>query len=137
MDETRRETLPGTKPMRVLLIDDGIDDGLLVKRALMKQGQTDVHQVRSGRAGLETLSTRDFDLCLVDHRLPDCDGLQLLRQLRPLGRAKHFAMVTSNRSEAVAQAAFDAGAVALLYKDLAYEQKIRGLIDRLRRGDAP
>ena len=68
-------------PADILIIDDEavIHDGC--KLALCEHGHT-VDAVFDGRNGIERLTQRHFDLVLLDLKLPDIDGLQLLEVIR-------------------------------------------------------
>ncbi len=68
-------------PADILIIDDEavIHDGC--KLALCEHGHT-VDAVFDGRNGIERLTQRHFDLVLLDLKLPDIDGMQLLEVIR-------------------------------------------------------
>jgi DNA-binding response OmpR family regulator len=65
--------------MRILLIEDDVKFADLVANALVKIG----HLPTCVTHGADALMLhRNADLVLLDLRLPDCDGLDLLRKLR-------------------------------------------------------
>src|ERR1700756_5065595 len=66
---------------RILLVDD--DDGVraLIERLLEMRGYS-VTSVGLAQECLKRLSESTFDLILLDHVLPDMDGLVLLRLVR-------------------------------------------------------
>src|SRR5437764_14827283 len=68
----------------VLVIDDERNIRSLVARGL-GQENVEVHTAGTGKEGLELAEQVGPDLALVDLRLPDLDGIQVLRELR----AKH------------------------------------------------
>lgn len=61
-----------------------------------------------GRAFLQSLRTQPFDAVLLDLRLPDMSGLDILNAL-PLGHRCPVIMVTSSADESSLLAAFDGG----------------------------
>lgn len=63
---------------RVLLIDDSIDIGALVKQGL---GHLTVDHVQSLKAANEALQSNDYGLLLIDVSLPDGNGFDLCVQL--------------------------------------------------------
>ena len=65
----------------VLVIDDERNIRTLVSRVL-GQDNIEVHMAGTGKEGLELADQVDPDLALVDLRLPDVDGIQVLRDLR-------------------------------------------------------
>ena len=68
-------------PCRILLVDD--DDGVraLIEKLLEMRGYS-VTSVGLGHDCLKRLSESTFDLILLDHVLPDMDGLVLLQLVR-------------------------------------------------------
>lgn len=62
-----------------------IDDDPIVRRALVDILQDECYQVEvaaTGHEALELAAKGHFDVALVDIRLPDLDGIELLRALR-------------------------------------------------------
>ena len=66
---------------RILVIDDDPDIGALLQDYLGRYGFR-VDAVASGRAGLSRLARERPDLVILDIRLPDEDGFEVLCQLR-------------------------------------------------------
>ena len=66
------------KNARVLVVDD---DPLVLKSCSRVLGETyDVHTVSTGAEGLSRLAAEPFDVALVDLKLPDVGGLNILGQ---------------------------------------------------------
>jgi DNA-binding response OmpR family regulator len=99
-----------TSQRRILLVDD--DDGVrtLIEKLLEKCGYA-VISVSLGRECLKKLSESSFDLILLDHVLPDMDGLLLLQQVRQrLGNSqKPIVYLTGIADESTKQRAFEIG----------------------------
>lgn len=70
-----------------------------------------VESVSTGRAVLERCRTSDFDLILMDMRMPEMDGLEATRALRAKTRNRHTPVValTANVFEEDRRACFAAG----------------------------
>lgn len=72
----------------ILLVEDDNDDQRLVRRALEKNNvANEVLVVGTGNAALEAVERGEhagapFDLVILDLRLPDIDGLEVLRAIR-------------------------------------------------------
>jgi two-component system response regulator PilR (NtrC family) len=66
----------------ILIIDDAPDFRDSLSETLVDRGHTPVPAATAG-AGLAALDTAHFDVVLLDFRLPDGDGLEVLRRLAP------------------------------------------------------
>jgi two-component system, NtrC family, response regulator AtoC len=66
---------------RVLIVDDEAVVRNGVTRALEKKG-FQVKQAANGREALSCLQTQAFDLVLLDIRMPEVDGTELLKRIR-------------------------------------------------------
>ena len=100
--------------MRVLLIDDDPDIRLLAGFVLGAAG----HQVafaETGRAGIDA-ARQSFDLVVLDYRLGDMTGSDVLPALLDAAPARPVVFLTGTDDPAAAQALLDAGAAAVLVK---------------------
>jgi DNA-binding response OmpR family regulator len=95
---------------RILLVDD--DEGVrtLVEKLLEKFGYS-VTSVGLAQQCLERLSESTFDLILLDHILPDMDGLLLLQLVRDrLGKSqKPVVYLTGIADDITKRKAFEIG----------------------------
>jgi two-component system, NtrC family, response regulator len=97
----------------VLIIDDDPDFRESLSETLVDLGHASV-PAATAREGLAALDTADFDVVLLDFRLPDGDGVEVLRRLAPAGGppAMPVIMLTAfaspdNTIEAMKLGAFD------------------------------
>ncbi|MFF4248016.1 response regulator [Streptomyces sp. NPDC001822] len=74
----------------------------------------------SAAEALARVGEMPVDLILLDHYLPDRDGLAVVRELRELGHQADVIMVTAARDVATVQAAMRHGALQYLVKPFAY-----------------
>ncbi len=63
---------------KILVIDDEPSVRTSSKRTLAPQGY-DVTLVESGRAGIELLERETFEVILLDLKMPDMDGIDVLK----------------------------------------------------------
>jgi two-component system response regulator PhoP len=68
-----------------LLVDDDADLLLTFKDLLEPKGYT-VDTADTGARALEMSRTATYDLAVVDVRLPDIDGIEVLRRMQPNSR---------------------------------------------------
>src|SRR6266545_2698919 len=104
-------------------------------RLLRRQGHR-VVCVGSRAAGIREMETEPLRLVIADLRLPDGDGLDVVRAARALPAPPPVLVATVLASRASHQAALAAGATAFLAKPFATGVFNRLVNDLLARGDA-
>ncbi|MEU0527629.1 response regulator [Streptomyces niveus] len=101
----------------VLVVDDDIRVADINTAYVAKvAGFRVVAKAHSGKEALTRLAERPVDLILLDHYLPDRDGLSVVRELRGLGHRTDVIMVTAARDVATVQSAMRHGALQYLVK---------------------
>jgi PAS domain S-box-containing protein len=113
MDEGRRTKDEG---LRLFLVEDNDDIALLVRKALERAGHQ-VTRCRTAADALTVLAHQAFDLVLLDQRLPDMPGIDLLHALQREGIVAPALMVTGHGDEQLASQVLRAGALDYLVKD--------------------
>jgi DNA-binding NtrC family response regulator len=116
---------------RLLIVDDEPKLGRLVAEMLELDGHA-VTRVEDGRAALVELSAREFDVVLTDLKMPDVDGMAVLREARARPAAPDVVMMTAFGSADNAVAAMKAGAADYLTKPFAMDEvrlRVRRLAD--------
>lgn len=108
-----------------------VDDEALVRSGLRLILGTapDIEVVAecSGAAAVDTVLDSRADVVLLDIRMPDADGLSVLRQLRAAPRSPAVAMLTTFDVQEYLAAALRAGAAGFLLKDTDPEQLVRAV----------
>lgn len=113
----------------VLLVEDNMADVRLVLRRLRGE-QYGVRHVRTGVEALELIERERFQVIILDHRLPDIPGTKICRMVREEDQDVPILILSSLADDALADAAFQAGATDYLVKDIAMRDLAR-FIDRL------
>ncbi|HEY6529767.1 MAG TPA: EAL domain-containing protein, partial [Cellvibrionaceae bacterium] len=105
--------------MRLLLIDDDELDRLAIIRALKKSSSAhEICECINAIDGLRMSADQIFDVILLDYRLPDMDGLAVLRELRSGNFAEVAVVMLSNiEDDTIAEQCFEAGAQDFMLKD--------------------
>ncbi|MFD9354536.1 response regulator [Streptomyces sp. NPDC060031] len=108
-------------PIHVLVVDDDMRVARINAAYVEKvPGFSVAGQAHSAAEALEFLSAHPVDLILLDHYLPDENGLDLVRRLRQLGHRTDVVMVTAARDLATVQAAMRLGALQYLVKPFTF-----------------
>lgn len=103
--------------LALLLVDDHrifLDGLALALQPLTRQ--LHIHTAQSAAEAEAWLRQRDFDLILLDLRLPDLPGLELLQRWQKEGRLTPVAILSASDSKLDAQAALAAGALGFIPK---------------------
>lgn len=67
---------------RILIVDDIDDNVYTLERRLRRFVDADIVAARNGRAALDELRARPFDLVLLDVQMPEMDGMAVLEQMK-------------------------------------------------------
>jgi two-component system response regulator PilR (NtrC family) len=111
---------------KVLVIDDEADIRELLELSLVRMG-LGVESAGSVADAKRLLQSKRYDLCLTDMRLPDGDGLDLVRFIGIQCADLPVAVITAFGSTENAVAALKAGAFDYLTKPLSLDQ-LRALV---------
>ncbi|WP_406391605.1 response regulator [Streptomyces sp. NBC_00887] len=107
--------------IEVLIVDDDIRVAQINAAYVSKvPGFHVAGQAHSSTEALARISETSVDLILLDHYLPDRNGLTLVRELRGLGHHTDVIMVTAARDVSTVQAAMRHGALQYLVKPFTY-----------------
>ncbi len=122
--------------MKLLLVEDDalLGDGL--RSAISKAGFT-VTWVKDGKSALGVLESGEFDLMVLDIKLPVIDGMEVLRQLRASGSSLPVLLLTARDSTRDKVLGLERGADDYLVKTADMEEliaRLRALVRRSGRG---
>lgn len=111
---------------RILIIDDEPTIGEGCRIILSEQG----HQVdvcRNGSQGLRQVLSGDYDILLLDMKLPDIDGMDILSKVRNNNLDTYILVMTGYSTVKNAVAAMKAGAFDYLAKPFSDEELLLAL----------
>jgi DNA-binding response OmpR family regulator len=107
--------------MKILVVEDDRTVGQYVKRGLEEQRyQADL--VEGGMDGLRLASGGRYDLIVLDLRLPEMNGLEVLRTLRDRGNTTPILVLTAQDAVDFKVQALRAGADDYVTKPFAFEE---------------
>ena len=107
-----------TGNIRVLLVEDDEDDYVLIKDLLSEVPgkRFDLEWTGNYDDGLEAIESQRHDVCLLDYRLGDRTGLELLRQALGNGCKIPVIFLTGQDDHSVDLEAMETGAADYLVK---------------------
>lgn len=121
--------------MRLLVVEDEPDLGSLLQGNLGRAGMA--ADLAPSLADAEALlGTCAYDLIVLDRRLPDGSGIELIRRLRTRGSAVPVIMLTAADSIAERVEGLSAGADDYVVKPFAIEELVARIRAALRRPGA-
>ena len=124
----RTRHAPAAGGVRVLLAEDNPINAMLARTLLRREG-AEVQHVESGELAMEALAGGEFDLVLMDVRMPGLGGLAATRMLRARGVSTPVVALTANAFDDDRRACLDAGMDDFLVKPLSPEA-LRGALER-------
>jgi two-component system response regulator PilR (NtrC family) len=117
----RRSEQRAATSSTVLVVDDEADIRELLELSLLRMG-LGVEAVGSVAEAKKSLASRTFSLCLTDMRLPDGEGIELVRHIGAHCGDLPVAVITAFGSAENAVAALKSGAFDYLTKPLSLDQ---------------
>jgi two-component system response regulator QseB len=109
--------------MKVLFIEDDRMNRRVVKDMLSVAG-AEMVEAESAELGLAMLDSTDFDMLLVDLRMPGMDGITAIRHIRARDDAKArvpVIVVTADAGLDLRERCLEAGADDVLFKPVAMD----------------
>lgn len=100
---------------KVLVIDDEAIVRTSCQRTLTPEGY-DVRLATSGREGIEFMEKEDFSLVLLDLKMPDMDGIEVLNKINATWPETKVVMVTGYSTVDTAVQALRLGAYNFIEK---------------------
>lgn len=113
-----KQEQPKAKPgLNILAIDDDPANLLVLGHLARRLGHR-LHAQKSGREGLDALAMENYDLLLVDLRMPEMDGFEVARAARAMGFKPPIIAVTADTSEQARKQAQESGINDFITKPL-------------------
>ena len=105
---------------KILIVDDEPDIALVLKLHLEDAGYRTA-SAQDGQQGIDMLEEEEFDLVLLDFRMPRVGGVEVLRRIRESGSDVAVIMMTAHGSENLAVECMKAGALDYFPKPFTLE----------------
>ena len=117
-------TVPSGMPNIVAIIDDDGDVRDVLDALLESAGHT-VKTYTSGQQLLDDPELGDIACIVVDQKMPEMTGLDLLRRLDAIGHTIPSLLITGLPDQAVRREALALGAIDLLSKPIDFEKLLQ------------
>lgn len=129
-DEMHTAFLEIERERKILFIEDNFDDYMIVDHMLKKSFGEVVKLIwrETGKKALDELIQEKYDLILLDYRLPDMDGLEIMGEIEEKGLNVPVIFLTGKGNEKIAVEALKRGACDYITKDEINDEKLTELI---------
>ena len=109
------------KNLDILVVEDGRSQRELLRDFLRDEGFR-VFEAENGKTALEKVKTGYFDLLLVDYKMPEMDGIQLIEAVKAINPEIDIIMMTAFGTIETAVNAMKAGAADYIVKPVELEE---------------
>ena len=113
-------------PIRLLLVDDEEGYVHVLTNRLSRRGVL-VTKTHSGREAIQALRGQDFDVAVLDLKMEDMDGIEVLRILKNLDPQIEVIMLTGHGSQRAARQGIQLGAFDYLSKPCELEDLLASI----------
>jgi DNA-binding NtrC family response regulator len=126
---TQQTNPSGTRPqsgehpekIKLLLVDDEVGYVNVLSNRLAKRG-VDVTKAFSGAEALQAIRKQDFDVAVLDLKMEDMGGIEVLRIFKKMYPQMAVIMLTGHGSEEAAREGLKFGAYDYLTKPCEFEE---------------
>lgn len=127
------EPIKKSLPIRLLLIDDEKGFVTTLAKRLSKRN-IQATQAYSGREGIQAMRKAEYDVAVLDLKMEDMDGLEVLKILKIMAPEMPVIMLSGHASAEAAQNGIKAGAFDYLTKPYDLKDMIDVIIRAVQPG---
>lgn len=126
MERENGDSHPEKTPIRLLLVDD--EEGYVnVLANRLQKRNFDVTKAYSGGDAIRAARGQDFDVAVLDLKMEDMDGIEVLKIFSQMGLSMKVIMLTGHGSQEAAREGLKLGAFDYLTKPC----ELRDLIQKI------
>ena len=121
--------------MRILFVEDREVNRRVVKE-MLRAGDIEMAEAGDGKVGLEMIEANDYDLILMDLRMPGMDGITAIRHLRARNDEKGqlpVIVITADAGSSIDDDCKAAGADDVLRKPVSMTSLFEAIAGQLAR----
>jgi DNA-binding NtrC family response regulator len=130
MSEKKNDQL---KNIRLLIVDDEEGFVNVIANRLSKRG-IDATKALSGTDAIQSLRKEDFDVAVLDLKMEDMDGIEVLKIFKKMLPQMPVIMLTGHGSERAAREGIEFGAFDYLTKPCELGDLIEKIREAVRQG---
>jgi DNA-binding NtrC family response regulator len=121
-----------TERVKLLFVDDEKGFVHVLSNRLSKRGM-DVTKAYSGAEGIRSLREKDFDVAILDLKMEDMDGLEILKIFKKMYPQMEVIMLTGHGSELAAKEGLECGAFDYLTKPCELEELLEKIREAIKK----
>ena len=121
-------------PVKLLLVDDERAFVDVLSNRLTRRN-IDVTKAYSGSEAIQSVRKNDFDVAVLDLKMEDMDGIEVLKIFKTMLPSMAVIMLTGHGSERAARAGLREGAFDYLTKPCQFEELLAKIGQAVGRGD--
>jgi len=121
-------------PIKLLLVDDERAFVDVLSNRLTRRN-INVTKAYSGSEAIQSVRKNDFDVAVLDLKMEDMDGIEVLKIFKTMLPSMAVIMLTGHGSEQAARAGLNEGAFDYLTKPCQFEELLAKIGQAVGRGD--
>ena len=86
---------------KILIVDDNDDNRYTLSEFLKREGFTNLETAENGKIGLDKLNHNNFDLVLLDLKMPEMDGIEALRNIKSNDNLRHIPVIMISAADEI------------------------------------
>ncbi|MCH7411226.1 response regulator [Belliella sp. DSM 111904] len=102
---------------KVLIVEDDVVFCKILTKFLTKNSY-EVLDAQNGKDAIELMEMNKFEFAILDYRLPDMNGIEILEKLKTQNKEAKTILITRYGDQDVASKAIDKGADAFISKPI-------------------
>lgn len=122
-------------PIHILLVDDEEGFTSILAKRLAKRNFV-VTSTQSGAEAIQAIRKQDFDVAVLDLKMPDMDGMEVLKVFRNMVPQMSVIMLTGHGSDQAARNGLESGAYEYLTKPCDLEDLVIKIMDACKREES-
>jgi two-component system, NtrC family, response regulator HydG len=116
--------LGGESTIKVLMVDDNVEHVQLCSEFLSKD-EFEMDAAYTGGQAIQKLKAQKYDIVILDYKLPDINGIELLKKIKPMGLNIPTIFVSAMDDTDLSFEAMKEGACDYIVKTFKYYSTLR------------